>query len=243
MIKYSIIIPTLNEEKLLPRLLEVIDNADLRKKYNYEIIISDGGSSDKTLKIAEKHADIILKNKDGFNQNISMGRNVGANAANGEILIFYNGDIYIKNFEAVFTAIINSFLKHKYLAMTCCVKVFPEEQKFVDIVFQTFYNYYFHFLNIIGLGMGRGECHIIKKSVFDDYGGYNEDLAAGEDFDLFRRIRKDGKILFARNLTVYESPRRYRKIGHFRILFTWLINSIYIIFAKSSKSTEWKEVR
>lgn len=145
MIKYSIIIPTLNEEKLLPRLLEVIDNADLRKKYNYEIIISDGGSSDKTLKIAEKHADIILKNKDGFNQNISMGRNVGANAANGEILIFYNGDIYIKNFEAVFTAIINSFLKHKYLAMTCCVKVFPEEQKFVDIVFQTFYNYYFHF--------------------------------------------------------------------------------------------------
>jgi glycosyltransferase involved in cell wall biosynthesis len=243
MIKYSIIIPTLNEEKLLPRLLEVIDNADLRKKYNYEIIISDGGSSDKTLKIAEKHADIILKNKDGFNQNISMGRNVGANAANGEILIFYNGDIYIKNFEAVFTAIINSFLKHKYLAMTCCVKVFPEEQKFVDIVFQTFYNYYFHFLNIIGLGMGRGECHIIKKSVFYDYGGYNEDLAAGEDFDLFRRIRKDGKILFARNLTVYESPRRYRKIGHFRILFTWLINSIYIIFAKSSKSTEWKEVR
>lgn len=243
MIKYSIIIPTLNEEKLLPRLLEVIDNSDLRKKYNYEIIISDGGSSDKTLKIAEKHADIILKNKDGFNQNISMGRNVGANAANGEILIFYNGDIYIKNFEAVFTAIINSFLKHKYLAMTCCVKVFPEEQKFVDIVFQTFYNYYFHFLNIIGLGMGRGECHIIKKSVFYDYGGYNEDLAAGEDFDLFRRIRKDGKILFARNLTVYESPRRYRKIGHFRILFTWLINSIYIIFAKSSKSTEWKEVR
>ena len=91
--------------------------------------------------------------------------------------------------------------------------------------------------------MGRGECHIIKKSVFNDYGGYNEDLAAGEDFDLFRRIRKDGKILFARNLTVYESPRRYRKIGHFRILFTWLINSIYIIFAKTSKSTEWKEVR
>lgn len=243
MIKYSIIIPTLNEEKLLPQLLEVIDNAELRKKYNYEIIISDGGSTDKTLMIAQEHADVILKNIDGLEQNISMGRNVGAKAAKGEILIFYNGDIFIEDFEEVFTTIKNNFLQHKYMAMTCCVKVFPEEQKFVDIVFQTFYNYYFHFLNIIGLGMGRGECHIIKKSVFNDYGGYNEDLAAGEDFDLFRRIRKDGKILFARNLTVFESPRRYRKIGHFKILFTWLINSIYIIFAKTSKSTKWKEVR
>ncbi len=243
MINYSIIIPTLNEEKLLPQLLKVIDNADLKKKYNYEIIISDGGSTDKTLEIAEKHADIIIKNKEGYAQNISMGRNVGAKAANGEFLIFYNGDIFIENLENVFSTIKNKFLNNKFMAMTCCVKVFPEEQKFVDVVFQTFYNYYFHFLNIVGLGMGRGECHIIKKSIFKEYGGYNEDLAAGEDFDLFRRIRKDGKILFARNLTVYESPRRYRKIGHFKILFTWLINSIYIIFAKTSKSTEWKEVR
>ena len=53
--------------------------------------------------------------------------------------------------------------------MTCCVKVFPQEQKIVDIVFQTFYNYYFHILNIIGLGMGRGECHIIKKNIFNNH--------------------------------------------------------------------------
>lgn len=243
MIKYSIIIPTLNEEKLLPKLLEVIDNFELKKKFNYEIIISDGGSTDKTISIAQNHADIILKNKEGNEQNISIGRNIGANAANGEIIIFYNGDIFIDDFEKVFLTIEDKFLNSKFMAMTCCVKVFPEEQKFVDIIFQSFYNYYFHFLNIIGLGMGRGECHIIRKSTFDEYGGYNEELAAGEDFDLFRRIRKDGKVLFARNLTVYESPRRYRKIGHFKILFTWLINSIYIIFAKTSKSTEWKEVR
>ena len=243
MINYSIIIPTLNEEKLLPKLLEVIDNFELKKKFNYEIIISDGGSTDKTISIAQNHADIILKNKEGNEQNISIGRNIGANAANGEIIIFYNGDIFIDDFEKVFLTIEDKFLNSKFMAMTCCVKVFPEEQKFVDIIFQSFYNYYFHFLNIIGLGMGRGECHIIRKSTFDEYGGYNEELAAGEDFDLFRRIRKDGKVLFARNLTVYESPRRYRKIGHFKILFTWLINSIYIIFAKTSKSTEWKEVR
>ena len=243
MIKYSIIIPTLNEEKLLPKLLKVINNDELKQNYKYEIIISDGGSTDKTLQIAEHNADIILKNNDGNEQNISMGRNAGANAADGEVLIFFNGDIFINDFKKVLSTIDEKFLKSKFMAMTCCVKVFPEEQKFIDVVFQTFYNNYFHFLNIIGLGMGRGECHILRKSTFDEYGGYNEELAAGEDFDLFRRIRNDGKILFARYLTVYESPRRYRKIGHFKILFTWLINSLYIIFAKTSKSTEWKEVR
>lgn len=240
---YSIIIPTLNEEKLLPQLLKILDDNSLKEKYKYEIIVSDGGSSDKTIQIAEKYADLVLVNDKVQKQNISIGRNVGGKAANGDVLIFYNGDILVPNIEQVFETIDKEFLNTKYLAMTCCVKVFPDEQKFIDLVFQTFYNYYFHFLNIIGLGMGRGECHIIRKSVFEKFNGYNEKLAAGEDFDLFKRIRKKGKILFCRSLVVYESPRRYRKIGHFRIFFTWLINSIYIIFSKSSKSTEWTEVR
>lgn len=240
--RYSFIIPTLNEEKLLEQLLQVLDNKELRQKYNYEIIISDGGSTDKTLEIANKYADKILVNND-TKQNISMGRNVGGFSAKGDILIFYNGDILPENIGDVFTTVESKFINSKYLAMTCCVKVFREEQLFVDIIFQNFYNYYFHLLNIIGLGMGRGECHIIKREVFNEFNGYNENLAAGEDFDLYRRIRKKGKILFARNLTVYESPRRYRKLGHFRIFFTWLINSIYIIFGNSSKSTEWKQVR
>lgn len=88
-----------------------------------------------------------------------------------------------------------------------------------------------------------GECHIIKKDVFYEFDGYRENLAAGEDFDLYRRIRKKYKILFARNLVVYESPRRYRKLGHFRIFFTWLINSIYIVLKNNSKSTKWDQVR
>ncbi len=240
---YSIVIPTLNEEKLLPQLLEVLVNQELREKYQYEIIVSDGGSTDKTLTIAKNYADIVLTNRSSQKQNISIGRNVGANVAKGEILIFYNGDIIPKNISDVFQTIESKFLTSDFLAMTCCVKVFTDEQKLIDIVFQTFYNYYFHLLNIIGLGMGRGECHIIKRNVFEKFGGYNEYLAAGEDFDLFRRIRKKGKIFFARNLVVYESPRRYRKLGHFRIFFTWLINSIYIIFGNSAKSKEWKEVR
>ncbi len=241
--RYSVIIPTLNEEKLLPQLLEKISPKELRDKYNYEIIISDGGSSDGTIKIAQPFVDIIIEHLSNKKQNIAQGRNIGAKVAKGSILIFFNGDIIPSDIESFFETIENKFIPSKYLAMTSLVKVFPEEQTFADIVFQTFYNYYFHFLNLIGLGMGRGECHIVKKEIFEKMNGYNEDLAAGEDFDLYRRIRKIGKIFFARNIVVYESPRRYRKLGHFRILFTWLINSVYIVLTKTSKSSEWNEVR
>jgi len=240
---YSIIIPTLNEEKLLPGLLKSLSAKEIKEKYNYEIIISDGGSTDRTVEIAREYADIIIEKQKNKTQNIAIGRNVGAQSAKGEILIFLNGDIKLENPKLLFEEIENKFLKSKFLAMTCCVKIFPEEENITDILFSTFYNNYFHFLNFIGLGMGRGECHIVKREIFKEVKGYDERLAAGEDFDLFRRIRKKGEIFFDRKLIVYESPRRYRKNGHFRILFTWLINSIYIIFAKKSKSKIWEQVR
>ena len=47
--KYSIIIPTLNEEKLLPKLLNQLNEKALRNRYQYEIIISDGGKIQETL--------------------------------------------------------------------------------------------------------------------------------------------------------------------------------------------------
>jgi glycosyltransferase involved in cell wall biosynthesis len=241
-LKFSIIVPTLNEEKLLPKLLDVLTQEDIRNGFDYEIIISDGGSKDRTLEIAESYNARIVKNV-GDELNISKGRNQGAFAANGDILIFFNADVLPKNFKQILNVVDKKFIHGDYSAMTCFVKVFPSERKFIDLVFQTFYNNYFHLLNLIGLGMGRGECHIMSKETFEEFNGYNETIIAGEDFDLYRRIRKRGKILFARNLVVYESPRRYRKYGHFKILFTWLINSIYIVLGNSSKSTEWEAVR
>ena len=239
----SIIIPALNEEKLLPVILEQLTESSLRKKYDFEIIVSDGGSTDRTIDIAKKYADKIVYKEENKEQNISQGRNAGAKVAEGEILVFLNCDTMIEKPHEFFETIINKFLPGNYLAMTCPVHVFPADSKLEDKIFLTFYNYYFWFLNIIGLGMGRGECHVIRKSVFDELNGYDEKLIAGEDFELFKRIRRKGKILFANKLTVFESPRRYRKYGHFRILFTWLSNSISVIFTKKSLSKTWEQVR
>ena len=71
------------------------------------------------------------------------------------------------------------------------------------------------------MGMGRGECHIVKRELFERAGGYDESLGAGEDFELYtRRLRKYGKIVICKDLTVYESPRRYRKFGYIRVFLT-----------------------
>ncbi len=241
--KISVIIPTLNEEKLIGGLLRQLSDEELKSRFDYEIIISDGGSKDATLEIAEKYADKIARHTENRRQLIAEGRNRGAEIAEGDVLLFLNADVKLRDPGKLFSTIIEKFYASDFMAMTCPVKVFPEEEILPDKLFLGFYNAYFGFLNVLGLGMGRGECQVIRKKDFEELGGYNEKLAAGEDFDMFKRLRKKGKILYEKNCMVFESPRRYRKYGHWRIFFTWLANAVSVIFANKSASKEWEEIR
>jgi glycosyltransferase involved in cell wall biosynthesis len=242
-LKYSIIIPVLNEEILLPGLLGQLNDPLLKSKFDYEIIISDGGSKDKTIEIALKVADLIkIHNKD-YKQNIAQGRNEGAKLAQGEILVFLNGDIHLPSVVDFFNFIDTKFYNSNYLAMTCVVKVFPEVEILSDRLFHWGYNTYFKSLNKFGVGMGRGECQVVRKSIFKKVNGNNEKLAAGEDFDLFRRIKKYGNILFTDKIEVYESPRRYRKLGYVGVSWSWAKNGLSVLFKNRSISNEWEQVR
>ncbi len=241
--KFSIIIPALNEELLLPPLLEQLSDKTLKEEFDYEIIVSDGGSKDNTLKIAGEFADIVVENRKNAKQNISIGRNKGAEKASGEVLVFLNADVQLSNPLEFFLFLREFSSNEKFVAATCRVNIHPEKRIFADRLFMGFYNFYFHFLNIIKIGMGRGECQVIRKKYFDLLNGYNENLPAGEDFDLFRRLRKYGRIYFNRKFVVYESPRRYRKYGHLKVLLTWTLNGIFVILKNKSLSDKWEQVR
>lgn len=241
--RYSFIIPTLNEEALLPKLLGQLNDAKPREKYKFEIIISDGGSTDNTLTIAKKFADKIITKEDTALQNIAEGRNIGAASASGDIFIFLNGDVLFKDPLEFFDFLENYFVPSEYLAFTCYVWIYPEESKFTDKFFHTIYNTYFFLLNYFGIGMGRGECQVIRREVFEQVGGYNNQCAAGEDFELYKRIRKLGKIFYSKNIYVFESPRRFRKFGYLRVSFSWFLNSISVIFRKKSLYTKWEQIR
>jgi glycosyltransferase involved in cell wall biosynthesis len=242
-VKYSIIIPTLNEEYLLPTLLLSLSDKQLKSKYDYEIIISDGGSTDDTLIQSRLYADKTLTFQNGDLKNISYGRHKGAVNAAGDILIFMNADVRIKEPYLFFEHIEKYFISSRFAAMTCAIKVFPELERLPDKLFSAFINVYVRVLNFIGIGMARGECQIVKKKIYNEIGGYNFNLFAGEDFELSTRLRKKGKILFSPEIVVYESPRRYHSWGYIRIIISWFMNSMTSWFLKKSVSKKWEPVR
>jgi glycosyltransferase involved in cell wall biosynthesis len=88
-VKVSIVIPTLNSEKTLPKCLEAIRAQDFEKS-RYEIVIADAGSSDQTLEVARRYnVEVITSNplKTG-----EAGKTVGIKAANGEIIALVDSD-------------------------------------------------------------------------------------------------------------------------------------------------------
>lgn len=240
--RISVVIPTLQEEKLIARTLAQFDAA-LRKKFRIEVVVSDGGSRDKTLVLAREFADVLVTNCEGTKQNISIGRNEGSRAAHGEILVFINGDTIIDDLESFFSKMIIVMNDKGIVAATCKVKVHHDEENLFDRLFHASLNIYFWILNVIGLGMGRGECQVVRRDLFFALGGYNESIAAGEDFDLFVRLRKRGKIAFLWSLSVRESPRRYRKYGYLKISILWFINAIAVLFLGRSYVDHWEPVR
>lgn len=97
----SIIIPTLNEQEYLPKLLESIKKQDFTGEY--EVIVADAGSKDGTLSIAKSYGCIITSG--GLP---AKGRNEGAKLAKGDILLFLDSDVilsphFLKNSVEEFT--------------------------------------------------------------------------------------------------------------------------------------------
>ena len=216
---------------------------ELKKDFPFEIIISDGGSVDRTLHIAAEYDVAMLRHTERRRQTIAEGRNRGAQAATSDVLVFLNADTRFSDTRKFLSEVHRVMRDDHILAATCSVQVFPEEEKLIDRVFHVCHNAYCRLLNLIGEGMGRGECQIIRKELFDRIGKYNEELAAGEDYDLFRRVRRIGKIAFLKNVTLYESPRRFRKYGYMHIVWGWTKNALSVAWKKKSSSEVWEAIR
>jgi len=241
--RISVIIPTLNEEKLLPRILDQF-TTELLAAHGIELIVSDGGSTDRTLEIARAHpVTALVENKEGIKQTISVGRNAGAACARGAILVFLNADTLVPSPDQFFRRISEEIARPDTCAVTCAVRVYPEDESFLDVLFHGFYNWFFFMMNRVGMAMGRGECHVMTREAFDSVGGYSGGIAAGEDYDMFRRLSRFGGIRFLRDIYVHESPRRYRKYGYVYVTLSWFFNFLSVFFLGRSILDQWKPVR
>src|SRR3989339_1775373 len=90
---FSIIIPTLNEEVCLPKLLNDLHKQSFK---SFEVIVVDGLSQDQTQAIAKtylKQLDLqLFSNK---SPGVSPQRNLGAKKSKGQYLIFFDADVQI----------------------------------------------------------------------------------------------------------------------------------------------------
>jgi glycosyltransferase involved in cell wall biosynthesis len=245
--RFSFIVPILNEERLMMNLLSLF-TPECRIQYGIEVIISDGGSTDATLELAREaiasgKADILMEHHETRRQTIAEGRNCGAARATGEVLVFINADTVPKSMDALCEAITQWHKHSQSVAATTPVKIAPEERIWSDVIFHFCMNIYVQALNVLGIGMGRGECQIIRRAVFEELGGYNSSIVAGEDFDLYTRLRRRGKIAWLATAVIYESPRRFRKYGYWAIVWRWFSNSIAVLVFKQSVASEWELIR
>lgn len=237
----SVIIPTRNEEKLLPVLLDQF-TPELKVKFDIETIISDAGSADSTQNIARTRDTLVVTDTEPAKQNISRGRNLGAASAKGDILIFLDADSELKNTEVFFNEIIKEFKKPEVVAAAVHVVINPKQRKFIDFFGGLVLEITYLFNRYKKTGVARGNCQIVKTTAFKKVGGYNENFAAGEDFELYGRLQHLGRIVYLSKVFVYESPRRFRRWGYVKTFVLWYKNYHGIKNKNQAWSKIWERV-
>src|SRR5260370_27940520 len=103
---FSIIVPTFNEERIIANTLGVIRHH--LSNIDYELIVTDDGSTDRTCEIAERYADRVVR-LTGKKGTIGANRNRGARVAHGDYLVFVDADTSIPLANDYFAAIATSF--------------------------------------------------------------------------------------------------------------------------------------
>lgn len=172
----SVVIPTYNSELVIGDCLQSIKEQSLTP---FEIIVSDGGSTDRTVDIAESYGAMIIKT--GANR--SAQRNAGAEFASGNYLVFVDSDMRLQRYvlaECVSVMIgdsVSAVVIHEiFVGDGYWAKVRGFERSFYDGVWY--------------LEAAR----FYRRKQFINIGGFDVRLVGPEDWDLDERIRSFGSI-------------------------------------------------
>lgn len=202
---FSVIIPVHNREKTIEETLDSVSSMNYKK---YEIIIVDGGSTDRTVskirKFMRKNKNIRLYVERGSSK--GGARNLGAKKARGEILIFVDSDVIIP--KNTITLILNSFEKER--DSIAVVGIFSSDCKPQNFV-SKYKNLHMHYTLVElpkYIDTLVGALFAIKKDVFMKTGGFNEKLPYVEDIEFGQRLSKMGyKIHLDKKLGVIHLRR------------------------------------
>ena len=182
--KVSIIIPAKNEGEHIARLIYSIDKLNYDRE-NIEVILVDNGSTDDTASIASQ-LNVRVYNK--LNTNVGGLRNYGVSKSHGEILAFVDADCEVK--ENWLNAAIALLHDEKIGAVGGQCES-PQSGNWLEKTWAPY-----KASETIEVSHLAASSFIIRRSMFQEIGGFDEELTAGEDDELSNRINKNGKKLY-----------------------------------------------
>ena len=222
----TIIIPVLNEEKTIIQTLQNVNRLVGEK----EIIVVDGGSTDKTVELARTYARVIQSEKGRAKQ-----MNAGAKIANNNILWFIHSDSVLEpnSLEEIEQAI-----EEGYIGGFFQLYFYDLETKMMKFIATTS-NWRARYLKLIFGDQGI----FMRKDTFETIGGYKS-MDLMEDWDLSQRIHKVGKMKKVKS-KIGTSARRFEQGGPLRTLLKLhRIKILYMLGVQGDKLARiYKEVR
>jgi len=215
----SVIIPTLNEQTFLPKLLASL--AAQRYEAKLQIIVVDGGSSDKTLEVAKafkgKIDDLeIITSARG----LSHQRNVGASKSKYSHLVFLDADVVLApKFLQKLYGSKNALSTKPYIGIPL---ILPDRLNLLDYCF-TMGAYIFFLLNRFTHPIVTGMCLVTTQENHKQVGGFNERAAYAEDIQYgLDSAKKGARYHVFLNAHVFASARRGRELGRVKLARIWL---------------------
>ncbi|MFN0036447.1 MAG: glycosyltransferase [Saprospiraceae bacterium] len=245
--RLSILIPTRNEAKYIGNTLAQFEL--FWEKHDLEIIVSDAHSTDGTVEIVQHFAGLSgqrvkLVQAGPGKQNIAIGCNLGAAQAKAPLLFRIDADVRIPDKDYFFGQAFEHFENNASLVgATVPIWVYPEEARTSDRLFHIMMNGIIRGSFFFKVPLAKGECQLVRRAAFEQLGGYDERLTAGEDCNLFYRLQDVGRVKFLRHLRVHHSPRRFRHYGYWGIMFIYLREGLWMLFGRKSFLKEWAPVR
>lgn len=227
----SIIIPTLNEEKYIGKLLTSLSDQTFK---NFEVILVDSESEDKTVSIAKSYKlslTVVTEKRKG----VGLARNTGAKHAKSNTLLFLDADIILPRY----------FLKD-------CLNEF--EQRFLEVATATSIpisrelriHLYFYIQNWTIIAgqyfspLALGYCIFCTKRIHERINGFDENVILGEDTDYAERAGRWGKFRILRSGKVRVSTRRFDKEGWYKVGLKYFGAGAYRIFKGNVESDTFK---
>lgn len=211
MVDVSIIIPTKDNEALIDKCLSSIARLEYDKS-KIEVIVVDGHSTDRTVKVAEKYGCRVLEENIG---NQAGAYNVGLKAAKGKYIVFTDADCIV---PADWLINLTRWLDDKHIVSAGGPNLTPND----DADLAKCAGSVLTFLSKAGARYGQNAtsmtetfhnptCNVAYiKEVLDELGGFNESLVTCADEELDFRIKTKGyKIVYDPDAKVFH----YRKMG------------------------------